>query len=170
MLEIRPLGADDVDAAGNLAFAAWDSLEAQSESARAYMASASMVRSEIAERLATSTMLGAWLDGRLAGVVNYTSGPRDPYAEYTDADASGIRLLGVALEARGRGVGAALVRACIDRARGEGKAKVVLHTTPWMHIAQRLYPRLGFKRTPERDFSPKPDLPLLGYTLELTTE
>jgi ribosomal protein S18 acetylase RimI-like enzyme len=164
---IRQLETADVEAAGDLAFAAWDSLEDQPDAARAYMASASKVQADVAERLATSVMLGAWLGDRLSGVVNYTTGPDDPYAEFPDPDAAGIRMLGVGLDARGRGVGAALIRACIERARSEGKGLLVLHTSPWMHAAQRLYPRLGFRRAPDRDFSPNPEVPLLGYTLDL---
>lgn len=164
---IRPLKPADIEAAGDLAFAAWDSLDEQPDAARTYMGSPSKVQDDVAERLATSVMLGAWLGDRLSGVVNYTSGPDDPYAEYSDIDAAGIRMLGVGLDARGRGVGAALIHACIERARSEGKTVLVLHTSPWMHAAQRLYPRLGFHRAPERDFTPKPEIPLLGYTLDL---
>jgi hypothetical protein len=39
-----------------------------------------------------------------------------------------------------------------------------------MGTAQRLYPRLGFRRTPEIDFSPAPGIPLIGYTLDLGDE
>jgi ribosomal protein S18 acetylase RimI-like enzyme len=78
-----------------------------------------------------------------------------------------VRGLAVGVGWQRRGVGAALVTYCIERARAEGKARVVLHTTPWMHAAQRLYPRLGFRRTPEIDFSPAPGVPLIGYTLDL---
>jgi len=166
---IGPLETADVEAAGELAFAAWDSLEGQPDAARGYMASASKVQDDVAERLATSVMLGAWLGDRLCGVVNFTNGPDDPYAEFTDTDAAGIRMLAVGLDARGLGVGAALIQACIERARSEGKTLLVLHTSPWMHAARCVYERLSFRRAPERDFSPHPEVPLLGYTLDLTT-
>lgn len=67
-------------------------------------------------------------------------------------------------------MGQSLVAFCIERARAEGKARLILHTTPWMHTAQRLYPRLGFRRTPEIDFSPAPGIPLIGFTLDLGAE
>ena len=37
-----------------------------------------------------------------------------------------------------------------------------------MATAHRLYERLGFVRTPERDWSPSPDVDLLAYRLPLS--
>lgn len=76
-------------------------------------------------------------------------------------------MLAVASAARGKGVGEALVRACVDRARALGVTALVLSTQPAMLGAQRLYGRLGFVRTPELDWSPIPALRLLTYRLEL---
>ncbi|GGJ10879.1 hypothetical protein GCM10010121_021540 [Streptomyces brasiliensis] len=54
--------------------------------------------------------------------------------------------------ARGRGVGDALVRVCVERARGvEGCARIVLSTQRTMRTAHRIHERLGFVRVPERD-------------------
>jgi GNAT superfamily N-acetyltransferase len=145
-------------------------LEGQTDEARAYMASVEIVRKDLEERLDKSVLVGAWIEGRLAGIVNYVNGPHDPYAEFGREDEAGMRGLAVGLDQQGRGVGAALVTYCIERARAEGKSRLVLHTTPWMRTAQRLYPRLGFRRTPEIDFSPAPGIPLIGYTLDLGDE
>ena len=73
-------------------------------------------------------------------------------------------------EARGRGAGEALVRACVERARAvEGCVSVVLSTQRTMRAAHRIYERLGFTRTPERDWKPLPDLlDLTLITYELT--
>jgi ribosomal protein S18 acetylase RimI-like enzyme len=131
------------------------------------MASVAIVRKDLQERLDTSILVGAWIGEHLAGVVNYVNGPADPYAEFEAECEAGVRGLAVGIGWQRRGVGQSLVSYCIERARTEGKARVVLHTTPWMHAAQRLYPRLGFRRAPERDFSPAPGIPLIGYTLEL---
>lgn len=62
-----------------------------------------------------------------------------------------FRMLAVGAEARGEGVGEALVRACIDRAEASGARALVLWTQPGMLAAHRLYERLGFVRTSERD-------------------
>ncbi len=53
--------------------------------------------------------------------------------------------------ARGRGVGEALVRACIEVARTRGAAIVELQSARWRDDANRLYARLGFER---RDSNP----------------
>ena len=67
-------------------------------------------------------------------------------------------MLAVARAAQGQGAGKALVRACIDEAREDGKAALVLHTTPWMTTAHRLYEGSGFYRDPERDWQVMPEL------------
>jgi hypothetical protein len=36
-----------------------------------------------------------------------------------------------------------------------------------MHAAHRIYQRLGFVRTPERDWYPEPEVKLITYLLEL---
>lgn len=78
-----------------------------------------------------------------------------------------FRALGVLPEARGRGVGELLVRACLDLAREDGDRAVVLSSGDWMHAAHRLYERLGFVRLPERDWTPVPGISLLAYRLDL---
>lgn len=45
---------------------------------------------------------------------------------------------------RGQGIGAALVAAAIDWARGAGVHKVELEHWPWNHRARALYERFGF--------------------------
>ena len=47
--------------------------------------------------------------------------------------------------ARGRGVGEALVKGCIDEARDRGAAIVELQSARSREAANRLYPRLGFQ-------------------------
>jgi ribosomal protein S18 acetylase RimI-like enzyme len=131
------------------------------------MATVEIVREDLEERLDRSLLVGAWIDGQLAGVVNYVNGPADPYAEFDGENDAGVRGLAVGIGWQRRGVGQSLVTYCMERARNEGKARLVLHTTPWMHAAQRLYPRLGFRRASEIDFSPAPGVPLIGYTLDL---
>jgi ribosomal protein S18 acetylase RimI-like enzyme len=88
-------------------------------------------------------------------------------SEVDDPDAASIRMLGVAPDARGQGVGEALVRECIDRARQSGRRRIRLDTRTTMTGAQRLYERLGFRRDPAHDWSPAAGVLLLGYVLEL---
>jgi ribosomal protein S18 acetylase RimI-like enzyme len=78
-----------------------------------------------------------------------------------------IRMLGVDREARGHGVGRALVQRCIDRSRESGKATVTLRTTRPMKAAQHLYQTMGFERDPARDMVYESGFRLLAFRLEL---
>jgi len=78
-----------------------------------------------------------------------------------------IRLLAVSPTARGRGVGAALLRECVRRARGSGAPAVTLHTSDFMRVGKGMYERMGFVRAPELDFHPAADLTIMGYRLAL---
>jgi ribosomal protein S18 acetylase RimI-like enzyme len=104
---------------------------------------------------------------RVLGCVTYVPGPGTPLSELAGPDEAEFRMLGVAPDAQGRGVGEALVRACIARARAEGRVRLVLSTTDPMEAAQRLYARLGFRRAPSRDWEPVPGVRLIVYVLEL---
>ncbi|AKH84704.1 acetyltransferase [Streptomyces sp. CNQ-509] len=101
----------------------------------------------------------------LGSVTFVTAG--SPFAELSGPGEGEFRMLAVAREARGRGVGEALVRACLDRSRELGAHRVVLSSTPQMGTAHRLYERLGFVRTPARDWLPLPDLPLWAFVADL---
>lgn len=48
-------------------------------------------------------------------------------------------------KARGRGVGEALMRACLEQAKKEGAPQVMLTSNPGRQAANRLYQRLGFE-------------------------
>jgi len=78
-----------------------------------------------------------------------------------------VRLLAVAPAARGKGIGEALMRECIRRARRSGATTLALHTTDLMRAAMRLYTRMEFKREPELDFRPRPEVTIKGYVLDL---
>jgi ribosomal protein S18 acetylase RimI-like enzyme len=68
---------------------------------------------------------------------------------------------------RGTGVGRALMEHCIERARRDGKDRVVLTTTQEMESARDLYERLGFVREPSLDHEPAPGVRAQGYALKL---
>ncbi|WP_194894682.1 GNAT family N-acetyltransferase [Catenulispora pinisilvae] len=104
--------------------------------------------------------------GRLVGAAVYTVAG----SEFADIAADGeaeIRMLATAGDLRGQGIGEALVLDCVRRARKEGRPALVLSTKPEMRAAQRLYARLGFTRTPERDWEYAPGKGLLTYRLRL---
>jgi GNAT superfamily N-acetyltransferase len=85
------------------------------------------------------------------------------WREIAGDDEGEFRMLAVAAEARGRGVGEALVRACLDRARADGLGGVAISTMDRMTDAHRLYGRLGFTRVPESDWSPVNGVCLLAF-------
>jgi len=78
-----------------------------------------------------------------------------------------LRLLAVAPEARGRGIGQALVQECVRRARGMGAAELGLHSSESLRAAIRMYERMGFRRAPERDFRPEGAELVMGFRLPL---
>jgi ribosomal protein S18 acetylase RimI-like enzyme len=113
-------------------------------------------------------MVAVDADDRVVGSVTYAVAP-SPWAPSSRPGEAEFRMLVVAPEAQGRGVGEALVRWAVDRARADGVRRMVLATMEWMTAAHRLYERLGFVRTPERDWSPAPapDLRCLTYGLDV---
>jgi L-phenylalanine/L-methionine N-acetyltransferase len=52
----------------------------------------------------------------------------------------------VAHDARGQGIGTALLQAAVEWARGAGIRKLELHVFPWNEPAMRLYEKFGFER------------------------
>jgi len=90
-----------------------------------------------------------------------------PWREIARGDEGEFRMLAVSPAAQGEGVGAALVRLCIDRFRESGAPGIVLSTLHQMSPAHRLYARHGFVRAPDRDWSPVPGVDLVAYHLDL---
>ncbi|MCW2600596.1 MAG: family N-acetyltransferase [Frankiales bacterium] len=122
---------------------------------------------DVAARAAQATVLVALLDGRLAGTVTVATAG-GPFAEQAEPGEAVVRMLVTDPAARGRGVGTALMQSCLDAARAAGCSVVRLSTQASMTSAHRVYERLGFTRTPARDWNPVPDLRLLTYALPLS--
>ncbi|HYU83574.1 MAG TPA: GNAT family N-acetyltransferase [Kribbellaceae bacterium] len=103
---------------------------------------------------------------RLLGTVTFCP-PGSPCREIGTDREGEFRMLAVAPEARGVGVGDLLTRHCIERSRELGQDAVVLSSSSAMAAAHRLYTRLGFVRLPARDWSPVAGVQLLAFTLDL---
>lgn len=88
--------------------------------------------------------------GEVVGAVLFLH-PNGPLAQVAQHGEAEFRVLAVAPEARGQGIGEALVEACVQRARDAGAPAVALWSQPTMPAAHRLYERLGFVRVPDRD-------------------
>jgi GNAT superfamily N-acetyltransferase len=121
---------------------------------------------DAASRAREAELLVAVQDGEAAGTVTYCP-HGSSWAQLTVAGEAEFRMLAVVPAARGLGLGEALVRHCIARAREDGCVTLRLTTEPVMHAAHRIYRRLGFVRTPERDWQPQPGAELLTYALAL---
>lgn len=104
--------------------------------------------------------------GELLGAVLLVL-PGSPYAELCGPGEAEFRMLAVDPRAQGRGVGRALVRACLDRARALGCVRVVICTRSFSTPAHRLYAGFGFVRTPDRDWSPMPGVDLIALRFDL---
>lgn len=125
----------------------------------------SIFASEIANvrgRIADAELLVAEQDGEIVGAVTLFGGWRGAQEGTT-----GIRLLSVRPEDRGSGVGRALMEACVERARGAGKSRVVLTTTQEMAAIRELTGSMGFRREPALDHEPAPGVRYQGYALDL---
>lgn len=106
------------------------------------------------------------LEQRLLGSATYAAAG-NPWAELARPGEAEMRMLAVTASARGRGVGRLLTQACLDRARSEGCTRFVLSSGPRMTAAHRMYEGMGFRRTPERDWSPVPGVDLVTYGIDL---
>ncbi|WP_127530317.1 GNAT family N-acetyltransferase [Paenibacillus kobensis] len=78
-----------------------------------------------------------------------------------------MRLLAVTRRARGRGIAAALAAESIERSRAWGASHLHLHTSDMMQSAVRLYERLGFERTEEKDIVKGDSSIVKSYRLQL---
>jgi ribosomal protein S18 acetylase RimI-like enzyme len=117
----------------------------------------------VAELASVAELLVVRGEGRILGSVAYLAAGRT--APPLPREWASVRTLSVAPEARGRGVGEALVRACIARAREQGAPALCLYTTELMAAARALYARLGFVQ--DADLPPRHGQPCWRYRLDL---
>ncbi|MEU4777816.1 GNAT family N-acetyltransferase [Micromonospora sp. NPDC023633] len=164
-LSVRLAGPDDFTAVARLTVAAYEA-DGQLKNEHGYAA----VLADVASRAQDGEVFVAAdvATGELLGSVTFVL-PGTRYAELSRAGEAEFRMLAVDPAAQGRGVGAALVEACVSRAAELGCSAVVICVrSGFAASAQRLYRRRGFVRAPERDWSPLDDVELLGLRLELT--
>ena len=121
---------------------------------------------DIRGRLKEAELIVAELEGQLTGTVTlYLRASSDAFE--WPAGWAVVRLLGVLPQYLGNGIGSALMDECIRRCRERNIKTIGLHTADIMDVAKGMYERMGFKRIPEFDFHPRPDVVIVAYKLDL---
>jgi GNAT superfamily N-acetyltransferase len=157
---VREATDDELDAAGEAVRAAY---AADGHGPEYYHAVLADARTRARDATVVVAVDGT---GRVVGSVTYAL-PGSRWAEVAGDGEAEFRMLGVLPSHRGLGVGAALTQWCIDRARADGRQRLVLSSEQSMGSAHRLYLRRGFARRAEADWSPVAGVLLLGFSLEL---
>jgi ribosomal protein S18 acetylase RimI-like enzyme len=92
----------------------------------------------------SAEIIVAWVSGRIAGAVAYV-GPGKAKAPFFAAEWPIMRMLVVAPDFRGMGIGRALAQACVERAVRDAAPLIALHTSRIMKEALSLYEGMGFR-------------------------
>jgi predicted N-acetyltransferase YhbS/quercetin dioxygenase-like cupin family protein len=132
---------------------------------------------DVEGRVGAGRVLVAVQGGRVVGTVTFHADAGEEGFGWP-AGWAGLRALGVEPSARRSGIGDALVRACVERARAAGAPVLCLHTAELMTTAVAMYERLGFRRDPAFDLDGTRHLgldgvrpvPILSYRLDLTPD
>lgn len=158
---VRPAGTGELAVVGRLTLDAYtaDGYIVEDDFYAAHLLDA-------AARAEGGELLVAELDGEVVGTVTFCP-QGSTFSEVAGPDEGEFRMLAVAPSARRRGAAESLVVACVDRSRELGYTALVLSSLPEQVAAHRLYRRLGFRRTPEKDWSPAPGVELIGFRREL---
>ena len=152
-ITVREAQAGDYAAAGEVAVAAYRTIDPELGAYEARLR-------DVAGRTTDATVLVAVVGGRVVGTATFVPGPESALAE--EPGDAGLRMLAVAPDAGGHGIGTALVAHALELARQARRRRLVLLTRPQMHAAHAVYARLGFARAPGLDEA-FDDVTLLGY-------
>jgi len=122
---------------------------------------------DVRSRIGVADLIVAEVAGRLLGAVTFYPEASRSERERWPAGWAGVRLLAVRPDARGLGIGGALMDECLRRCRQRAVTTLGLHTTEPMNVARGMYERMGFVRTPEYDFYRDRGLVVMAYRLDL---
>jgi ribosomal protein S18 acetylase RimI-like enzyme len=166
-IEIRPVRPEEYERAGEVTALAYrEFVPRRSTDWEDYLGRIA----DVADRARRTTVLVAVDDGRVLGTLTLELTARTEAGHEGESDPlppeeAHIRMLGVDPEARGRGIGRALMDASLHYAREAGKRLVTLNTTEQMRAAQAMYESMGFTREPDRVFDD--GFVLMSYSLRL---
>jgi len=166
-VEVRPVRPEEYEEAGRVTADAYREFAEPDAAWQEYL-----VRlADVADRVQRTTVLVAVEDGRVLGTVTLElegrteAGRQDAENQPLAPGEAHVRMLGVAPEARGLGIGRLLMEACLEAARRAGKTLLTLNTTERMRAARAMYESMGFTREEDTVF---PDgFVLLSYSLPL---
>ncbi len=161
MIPVRPAHVSELAAVGELTVTAYaaDGLLVEDDPYADHLRDA-VTRAREAE------VYVAVVDDQLAGTVTFCP-QGSPWGEIAQPGEGEFRMLAVAPAFRGRGVARALVGVCLERSTELGYTAVVLCSLEAQAPAHRVYEGLGFRRLPERDWSPYPGVDLMAFRLDL---
>jgi ribosomal protein S18 acetylase RimI-like enzyme len=145
LITVRLATPDEYDRVGALTVAAYEALAVD----HLFGGYDERIR-DTETRAQGADVLVAVVDSGVVGSVTYVGDSSSAWSEWTQPGEAQFRLLAVDPAAHGLGAGVALVRACTERAAAAGHS-IMIHTTPWMQTAQRIYTRFGFVRRTDRD-------------------
>lgn len=157
---VRLARPDELDDAGRVVAAAYGAVGQMSGEYLAEVADA-RARADHGE-----VLVAVDADGAVLGSVTFVL-PGSQLAELSREGEAEFRMLGVDPAAQGRGVGQALLLACLERARAAAARRLVLCSASNMSTAHRMYERVGFQREPDLDWEPEPGVRLVAYALAL---
>lgn len=156
---LREYAASDQARVDQLALEAW-------EQYRGHYSDWPALRRRIgamSELAASGEIIVADIAGRIEGAVAYL-GPGKPKSDIFLPEWPIMRMLVVAPNARGHGVGHDLALECMRRARRDQAPVFALHTSPIMTVALAMYLRMGF-----RHHGPAPMMGGVPYAIYLKT-
>ncbi|MHB8513714.1 MAG: GNAT family N-acetyltransferase [Actinomycetota bacterium] len=162
---IRDVRESELDATSSIMVAAYQQYASgiPTENFQAYITEIADVR----RRLPHSELIVAEHEDRIVGAVTlYKDATLSEHQGWPSGYAE-IRLLAVAPQARGLGLGHKLTEECIRRAEQNANPFIALHTSNLMYIARDMYERMGFERVPEFDFHPTPKITAIAYRFKL---
>lgn len=161
-VSVRPAVPADYPAISRLTLAAYEA-DGQFEGAGYYP---DMLADVEGRAGAGELLVAVSVADTVLGAVLYV-GDGGEFAELSRPGEAEFRMLAVDPAAQGRGVGRALVRACVERALEAGCTAVVICVRDIALAAQKLYESFGFERTPGLDWSPLPEVRLWALRLPL---
>lgn len=139
--ELREYRASDEKAVNEVALAAFEEYRHHYDDWAAF----SRIIGNMASLSESGELIVATVKERVVGAVVYV-GPGENKSDFFSLEWPILRMLVVTPAYRGRGIGRALTKACILRAKSDGASLIALHTSPIMAVALPMYERLGFKR------------------------